>query len=128
MHSHPLTTHIKPRTKACLLALSWTQTKSRLGQARHLIEGSLQSAPKKSLSAFIVMFMLTLNASDRSATQMPLDPDRVRDLSERAQTLSKRFDAMLERSKADADDDDDDDDDDDELTEPAEEALRNTRL
>jgi hypothetical protein len=55
---------------------------------------------------------------------MPLDPDKLRLLTERAQSLSKRMDAFIERCKADAEDDDDDDDD--ELTEPAEEALRLT--
>jgi hypothetical protein len=55
---------------------------------------------------------------------MPLDPDRVRDLTEKAQSLSKRVDALIERSKAD--DDDDDDEDEDELVEPAEQALRLT--
>jgi hypothetical protein len=39
---------------------------------------------------------------------MPLDPDKLREASEKADGLSKRFDAFLERRKADAEDDDDD--------------------
>jgi hypothetical protein len=55
---------------------------------------------------------------------MPLDPDKLRELSERAQSLSRRMDD-LERRRADNEDDDDDDDD-DELLDPAEEARRLT--
>jgi hypothetical protein len=44
---------------------------------------------------------------------MPLDPDKLREASEKADSLSKRFDAFVERRKADAEDEDDDDDDDD---------------
>lgn len=40
---------------------------------------------------------------------MPLDPDKLREVSEKADSLSKRFDAFLERRKADAEDEDDDD-------------------
>jgi hypothetical protein len=58
---------------------------------------------------------------------MPLDPDRLRLLTEQAGTLSKRVDALIERCKADDDDDDDDDDEEeDDLLEPAEQALRLT--
>jgi hypothetical protein len=59
---------------------------------------------------------------------MPLDPDRVREASEKAQTLSKRFDAFMERRKADPEDEDDEDEDEDEeeLLDPAEEAMRAT--
>jgi hypothetical protein len=60
---------------------------------------------------------------------MPLDPDRVRDLTERAQSLSKRLDAMIERSKADADDDDEDGEDDlEELAEAARNATPGSDL
>jgi hypothetical protein len=55
---------------------------------------------------------------------MPLDPDKLREASERAVNLSKRFDAFVERRKAAADDDDDDDDEECELQEPAEAARR----
>jgi hypothetical protein len=59
---------------------------------------------------------------------MPLDPDKLRDLSERAVNLSKRFDAFVERRKAndDAEDEDEDEDEDCDLLDPAEEALRNS--
>jgi hypothetical protein len=49
---------------------------------------------------------------------MPLDPDRFREAHERAQSLSKRMDA-LERRRADNEDDEDEDED--ELLDPAEE-------
>jgi hypothetical protein len=56
---------------------------------------------------------------------MPLDPDKVREAGDRAQNLSKRFDAFMERRQADAEDDDDEDDEDeDELFDPAEEARK----
>jgi hypothetical protein len=55
---------------------------------------------------------------------MPLDPEKLRMVTEKAQTLSKRFDAFVERRKAAADDDDDDDDEECELQEPAEAARR----
>jgi hypothetical protein len=42
---------------------------------------------------------------------MPLDPDKLREASEKADSLSKRFDAFMERRKADAEDDDDDEED-----------------
>jgi hypothetical protein len=59
---------------------------------------------------------------------MPLDPDKLREVTEKAQTLSKRFDAFIERRMADSDDDDDDDEEEneDELLDPAEEAMRAT--
>jgi hypothetical protein len=65
---------------------------------------------------------------------MPLDPDRVKEASEKAQTLSKRFDAFLERRAInDAADDEDEDEDIDiepteeiQLVEPARAALAAT--
>jgi hypothetical protein len=39
---------------------------------------------------------------------MPLEPDKLREANEKAQSLSKRFDSYLERRKADPDDDDED--------------------
>jgi hypothetical protein len=64
---------------------------------------------------------------------MPLDPDKLREVTEKAQTLSKRFDAFMERRRADSDDDDDDEDEDEDidldpseetsLVDPAEEAM-----
>jgi hypothetical protein len=59
---------------------------------------------------------------------MPLDPDRVREASEKAQTLSKRFDAFVERKAINdaADDEDEDEDIDIDPLDPAEEAMRLT--
>jgi hypothetical protein len=58
---------------------------------------------------------------------MPLDPEKLRMITEKAQTLSKRFDAFVERRKInDAADDDEDEDEDCELQEPAKEARRAT--
>jgi hypothetical protein len=63
---------------------------------------------------------------------MPLDPDKLREASEKGVNLSKRFDAFMERRKINDSDEDEDGDDDDEdeieeeLREPAEEALRNS--
>jgi len=54
---------------------------------------------------------------------MPLDPDRLREAHERAQSLSKRMDA-LERRRAENEDDEDEDED--QLLDPAEEAMRAT--
>jgi hypothetical protein len=58
---------------------------------------------------------------------MPLPPDRpnTETLSKRFDELEKRFDAYVERRKADPEDEDEDDEDCD-LQEPAEEALRNS--
>jgi hypothetical protein len=56
---------------------------------------------------------------------MPLDPDKLRLITEKSETLSKRFDAFMERRKADPEDDPEDEDE-DELLEPAEQALRST--
>ena len=53
---------------------------------------------------------------------MPLDPDKVREAGDMDQSLSKRFDAFMERRQADAEDDDDEDED--ELFDPAEEARK----
>jgi hypothetical protein len=50
---------------------------------------------------------------------MPLNPDKLREASEKADSLSKRFDAFLERRKADADAEDEDDDDDEECFDPS---------
>jgi hypothetical protein len=56
---------------------------------------------------------------------MPLDPDRVKEAGDKAQSLSKRMDAFLERRRADAEDDPEDEDEDaDELLEPAKEATK----
>jgi hypothetical protein len=49
---------------------------------------------------------------------MPLDPDKLREASEKAVNLSKRFDAFLERRKADAEDEEDDDDHEEECLDP----------
>jgi hypothetical protein len=58
---------------------------------------------------------------------MPLDPDKLKGLNEKFETLTRRFDAFMERRKANAEDDpEDEDEDDDELLEPAEAALRAT--
>jgi hypothetical protein len=51
---------------------------------------------------------------------MPLDPDKVRQVNEKADSLSRRMDAFLERRKADAEGDDDDDDE-EEYLDPSEE-------
>lgn len=51
---------------------------------------------------------------------MPLDPDKVRQINERADSLARRFDAFLERRKANAEDDDDDEDE-EEYLDPSEE-------
>jgi hypothetical protein len=65
---------------------------------------------------------------------MPLDPDRVKEAGDKAQSLSKRMDALTERRKINdsAEDDDDDEDVDLDPTEettlvdPAAEAMRLT--
>jgi hypothetical protein len=63
---------------------------------------------------------------------MPLDPDKLREASEKGVNLSKRMDAFMERRKINdsAEDEDEDEDEDEEieeeLREPAEEALRNS--
>jgi hypothetical protein len=65
---------------------------------------------------------------------MSLDPDKVRMVTEKAQTLSKRFDEFIERRKAYSEDDDDDENEDIDLdpseetslVDPAEEAMRLT--
>jgi hypothetical protein len=62
---------------------------------------------------------------------MPLDPDRLKDLNQQFDTLTKRFDAFMERKKInDAADDDDDDEDEEDLdlepNDPAEAAMRAT--
>jgi hypothetical protein len=56
---------------------------------------------------------------------MPLPPDRFMELNKKLDAAEKRFDAYVERRKAEPEDDDDDDEDCD-LQEPAEEALRNS--
>jgi hypothetical protein len=53
---------------------------------------------------------------------MPIDPDKLREASEKVLTLSKRFDAFMERRKADAEGDDEDDEE--ELLDPALEARK----
>jgi hypothetical protein len=60
---------------------------------------------------------------------MPLDPDKLREASEKGVNLSKRFDAFMERRKANEEDDpeeeeEEEDDDEEVLRQPAEEALR----
>jgi hypothetical protein len=63
---------------------------------------------------------------------MPLDPDRVKEAGDKAQSLSKRMDALTERKNINdaADDENDEDWDEDEIEEelldPAEEAMRAT--
>jgi hypothetical protein len=67
---------------------------------------------------------------------MPLDPDKLREVTEKAQTLLKRFDSFVERRAInDAADDDDEDEDEDidiehteeiQLVEPARAAMRAT--
>jgi hypothetical protein len=42
---------------------------------------------------------------------MPLDPDKLREASEKAVNLSTRFDAFMERRRADSEDDEDEDED-----------------
>jgi hypothetical protein len=59
----------------------------------------------------------------KGSASTPLPPDRLRDLNQQFDTLTKRFDAFMERRKADPEDEEEDDDD---LREPAEEALRNS--
>jgi hypothetical protein len=54
---------------------------------------------------------------------MPLDPDKLRLITEKSETLSKRMDSLTERRKInDAAEDEDEDEDDEELTELVEEA------
>jgi hypothetical protein len=59
---------------------------------------------------------------------MPLDPDKLREASEGAQNLSRRFDTFMERRKINdaAEDEDDEDEDEEELEELAEEAREAT--
>jgi hypothetical protein len=55
---------------------------------------------------------------------MPLDPDKLREVGEKAAGLSKRFDSFMERHKNDPEDEDEDEDDDDcDLKEDAERAT-----
>jgi hypothetical protein len=54
---------------------------------------------------------------------MPLDPDKLKDVGEKAAGLSKRFDAYVERSKADPEDEDEDEDEEELLEEAAERAT-----
>jgi hypothetical protein len=54
---------------------------------------------------------------------MPLDPDKVRMVTEKAQTLSKRFDAFLERRAINDAADDEDEENEDVDLDPTEEAL-----
>jgi hypothetical protein len=58
--------------------------------------------------------------------QMPLDPDKLHDASEKAVNLSKRFDAFMERRANAEDGPENEDEEDDDLLEPAEEATRAT--
>jgi hypothetical protein len=59
---------------------------------------------------------------------MPLDPDRLREAGEKAQSLSKRMDSFLERCKINdsAEDEDEDEEIEEELLDPTEEAMRAT--
>jgi hypothetical protein len=60
---------------------------------------------------------------------MPLDPDKLRMVTEKSETLSKRMDALTERrtiNDSAEDEDEDEDEIEEELREPAEEALRNS--
>jgi hypothetical protein len=43
--------------------------------------------------------------------KMPLDPYKLREASEKAVNLSTRFDAFMERRRADSEDDEDEDED-----------------
>jgi hypothetical protein len=55
---------------------------------------------------------------------MPIDPDKLRMVTEKAQTLSKRFDEFVARRKInDAAEDEDEDEDEDVDIEPNEELL-----
>jgi hypothetical protein len=54
---------------------------------------------------------------------MPLDPEKLKEANERAQSLSKRFDAFVERHKSDPDEDEDDDPDEEDLEEAAKKAT-----
>jgi hypothetical protein len=56
---------------------------------------------------------------------MTLDPDRLTGLNEKFETLTRRFDAFIERRRANAEGDPEDEDEDD-LLEPAEQAMRAT--
>jgi hypothetical protein len=64
---------------------------------------------------------------------MPLDPDRLKEAGKKAQSISKRMDALMERRKIkDAAEDEDSEDEDqeelieEELREPAEQVLNET--
>jgi hypothetical protein len=60
---------------------------------------------------------------------MPLDPDKLREASEKGVNLSKRMDAFMERRKINdsaEDEDEAEDEIEEQLREPAEEALRNS--
>jgi hypothetical protein len=60
---------------------------------------------------------------------MPLDPDKLREASEGAQNLSRRFDTFMERRKindAAEDDEDEEENENEELEELAEEARAAT--
>jgi Ran GTPase-activating protein (RanGAP) involved in mRNA processing and transport len=67
---------------------------------------------------------------------MPLDPDRLKEAGDKASSISKRMDALMERREMnDADEDQDEDEDEDEdqeefieeeLREPAEQVLNET--
>jgi hypothetical protein len=59
---------------------------------------------------------------------MPLDPDKLREASEKGVHLSKRMDAFIERRKINdsAEDQDEDEEVEEELLDPAEEAMRAT--
>jgi hypothetical protein len=60
---------------------------------------------------------------------MPLDPDKLREASEKGVNLSKRMDAFMERraiNDSAEDEGEDEEEIEEELREPAEEALRNS--
>jgi len=63
---------------------------------------------------------------------MPLDPDKMRQVTEKSETLSKRMDALMARRKIndsqeeEEDEDDEDEDIDIDPLDPAEEAMRLT--
>jgi hypothetical protein len=61
---------------------------------------------------------------------MPLDPDKLRMVTEKAETLSKRFDAFLERGAINdaADDEEEEEGEEEELLDPALEALTSSTL
>jgi hypothetical protein len=100
--------------------------------AAHKTVSRRLAVQKCNLSEFIAIHTLIQNASDKGAHQMPLDPDKLREASEKSVNLSKRMDAFMERRRInDAAEDEDGDEDEneeelEELQEPAEAVLNET--